>query len=173
MRPLYVTMGQHDLFATVDAPADFLTVHRIRRLIWLKPAAIVLVLVLAACSASDPRPSRLFDGHYVGTRRSNQTEACGISNAGGTTSASVANGHLSIPLFGPRAQLVGTVGEDGRIRASGWWPNPTGGFPGMTVLNGFITGDKLEGHASDFRCETDVQLHKAIGPGRAGRPRTR
>ena len=57
-------------------------------------------------------------------------------------------------LFGGKTQLTGTVGADGRVRASGIWANPTGGFPGMTVLNGQVTDGVLDGTATDFRCHT-------------------
>jgi hypothetical protein len=132
----------------------------IRRTGWLS-----LLLAFAACSASDPDPSPLFDGHYFGTRRSDRADACGISSTEGTTSARVAQGHLTMRLFGrPRTELAGTVGDNGRLRASGIWPNPTGGFPGVTVLNGYIRNETLEGTASDFRCHTDLRLRKITEP---------
>ena len=87
-------------------------------------------------------------------------EVCGISRLQGTTSASVAGGHLSMPLFSPRTLMTGTVDEEGRVRASGLWPNPTGGFAGMTVFNGQISDDVLEGTATDFRCHTNVHLQR-------------
>jgi len=122
----------------------------------------VLLIGLAACSARDPDPSPHFDGRYVGERTTDQTEACGVARTHGTTSAVVARGHLTMPLFSPRTRLEGTVGADGTLRASGIWANPTGGFPGETVLNGRILDDVLEGTASDFRCHTDVHLRKVV-----------
>ncbi len=56
--------------------------------------------------------------------------------------------------------MTGTVGENGHVRASGLWPNPTGGFAGMTVFNGEISDGVLEGTATDFRCHTDVRLRR-------------
>ena len=129
-----------------------------------RAALLSLLLAFTACSASDPDPSPLFDGRYVGTRRSDRPDACGISDTDGTTSARVAQGHLTMPLFGPRTELAGTVGDNGRVRASGVWPNPTGGFPGVTVLNGYIRNEMLNGVASDFRCHTDLRLRKMTEP---------
>jgi hypothetical protein len=122
----------------------------------------VLLLAVAACSATDPAPSPLYDGYYAGTRESDRTDACGISQVHGGASASVAGGRVAIPLFAPGTQMTGTVGEDGTVRASGIWTNPTGGFPGVTVLNGTIRNNVLEGKASDFRCHTDIHLEKAL-----------
>jgi hypothetical protein len=127
------------------------------------PGAILLV-GLAACSARDPDPSPRFDGRYVGERVSDQAEACGVARTRGTTSAVIARGHLTMPLFSPRTRLDGTVGADGTLRASGIWANPTGGFPGETVLNGQVVDDVLEGTASDFRCHTDIHLRKVVPP---------
>jgi hypothetical protein len=129
-----------------------------------KIGLVTLCLVVAACSAQDPDPSPVYDGRYVGTRHSDHLDECGISNPAGTTSALVAQGRLTMPLFGARTQLTGTVGDDGRVRASGIWPNPTHGFPGVTVLNGYIKDEALEGTASDFRCHTDVRLRKVVQP---------
>jgi hypothetical protein len=124
----------------------------------------ILLIGLAACSARDPDPSPHFDGRYVGDRTTDQTEACGVTRTRGTTSAVVDRGHLSMPLFSPKTRLQGTVGADGTVRASGIWANPTGGFPGETVLNGRILDDVLVGTASDFRCHTDVHLRKVEPP---------
>jgi len=121
-----------------------------------------MVLGLAACSAKDPDPSRLYDGHYVGTRQSERLDACGVSTAHGTTFAQVTDGRLTMPLFSPQTQLDGTVGEDGRVRASGIWRTPTERYPQVTVLNGAIRNDVLEGRASDFQCITDLKLHKVM-----------
>jgi hypothetical protein len=132
------------------------------------------LLGLAACSASDPDPSPRFDGTYAGTRDSDRPEACGTPQARGTAAARIAHGRVTIPLFGPRTVLTGTVGEDGTVRASGIWANPTGGFPGMTVLNGTIEDDVLAGTASDFRCHTTLLLRKTARPRaqpRAAEPR--
>ena len=126
--------------------------------------------VLSACAAHDPEPSPSFDGRYVGTRQSKRPEVCGIGSPDGTTSATVKHGHVSLPLFGPHTVvLTGAVGDDGRVRASGWGKNPTGGFPALTVLNGQIANDVLEGTASDMRCQTEVKLQKTRG--REGPPR--
>jgi hypothetical protein len=130
----------------------------------VKIGMVTLFLAVAACSAREPDPSPLFDGHYVGTRKSDRPDACGITNPQGATSARVTQGHLTMPLFSPKTQLTGTVGDDGRVRASGIWPNPTGGFPGVTVLNGSITNDVLNGIATDFRCHTDLHLRKIVQP---------
>ena len=121
----------------------------------------MLLLGLAGCSVTDPIPSVRHDGRYAGTRQSDRTEACGISRLQGTTSASVTGGRISMPLFNPRTLITGTVGENGHVRASGLWPNPTGGFAGMTVFNGQISDDVLEGTATDFRCHTNVHLQRA------------
>jgi hypothetical protein len=120
----------------------------------------LLLLCVAACSAADPTPSARYDGHYAGTRRSDQAASCGVATLQGTTSARVSGGHLSMALFNANTRLTGTVGDDGRVRASGLWPNPTGGFPGMTVLDGQIVDDALEGTATDFRCHTELRLHR-------------
>jgi hypothetical protein len=70
-----------------------------------KIGLVTLCLVVAACSAQDPDPSPVFDGRYVGTRHSDRLDGCGIGNPVGTTSALVAQGHLTMPLFGPKTQL--------------------------------------------------------------------
>lgn len=129
---------------------------RERRRAWV--FVIALSLGLGACSASDPVPSPLYDGRYGGTRKSDAAEACGIVQLQGRTSARVSRGHLEMSLFGPKTPMTGTVGEDGRVRASGIWANPTGGFPGVTVLDGQVSGNRLEGTATDFRCHTDIDL---------------
>jgi|tagenome__1003787_1003787.scaffolds.fasta_scaffold19356738_1 hypothetical protein len=135
-----------------------------------------LVLAVAACSTTNPTPSSRYDGHYAGTRQSDRTEVCGITRLHGTTSARINRGHVDMDLFSPKTQLTGTVGEDGTVRASGMWTNPTGGFPGMTILNGKISDNELTGTASDFRCHTDVRLHRIPPPrgrsagGGRGRP---
>ncbi len=126
----------------------------------------VLLSGVAACSASDPVPSAIHDGQYAGTRRSDQTEACGIAKLEGTTTARITGGRLSMGLFSAKTRLTGTVGEDGRVRASGIWANPTGGFPGMTVLDAQITGKTLNGTATDFRCHTDIRLRR-VAPARS------
>jgi hypothetical protein len=128
----------------------------------------LLMLGVAACSATDPAPSPLYDGYYSGVRRSDRTDACGIAQPQGKTSARVADGRIAVPLFTPKTQLTGTVGEGGLVRASGIWPNPTGGFPGVTVLNGTIKDNVLDGTASDFRCHTDIHLEKVVPPHSVG-----
>ncbi len=122
----------------------------------------VLALGLAACSATDPIPSPLHDGRYVGTRQSDRLEACGITERQGSLAAQVTSGHFAMSLFSRRTQMTGTVGEDGRVRASGIWSNPTGGFPGVTVLDGEIRDNVLDGAATDFRCHTDVHLRRVM-----------
>jgi hypothetical protein len=135
-----------------------------------------LVLAVAACSTTNPTPSSRYDGHYAGTRQSDRTEVCGITRLHGTTSARINRGQVDMDLFSPKTQLTGTVGEDGTVRASGMWTNPTGGFPGMTILNGKISDNELTGTASDFRCHTDVRLYRTPPPrgrsagGGRGRP---
>jgi hypothetical protein len=119
-----------------------------------------LLLGTAACSVTQPVPSPVYDGYYAGVRVSDRADACGISQTKGKTSARVSSGRVAIPLFTSRTEMTGTVGEDGSVRASGIWPNPTGGFPGMTVLNGTIRGNALDGTASDFRCHTEIHLRK-------------
>nr|WP_294509297.1 hypothetical protein [uncultured Rhodopila sp.] len=140
-----------------------------RRLKALLPMTIVLSA--AACSATDPIPSGAFDGRYVGTRQSDQAEACGVVALKGSVSARVTDGHFFMALFSAKTQLTGTVGAGGRVRASGIWANPTGGFPGMTVLNGKIADDVLDGTATDFRCHTEVRLHRVASP--PGAPKLR
>jgi len=58
--------------------------------------------------------------------------------------------------------MAETVGEDGRVRASGIWSNPTGGFTGVTVLEGEIRDTVLDGTATDFRYHTDVHLRRVV-----------
>jgi hypothetical protein len=118
----------------------------------------------ANCSAADPIPVREFDGQYAGTRQSDQAEACGVAVLKGPVSARVTGGHFFMTLFGAKTQMTGTVGADGRVRASGIWANPTGGFPGMTVLNGKVTDGVLDGTATDFRCHTQVKLRRLVTP---------
>src|SRR4051812_19622385 len=108
--------------------------------------------MVAACSAQNPEPSPLFDGTYRGTRHSDDLDACGISKAEGTTSARVTQGHLTMPLFGPQIVLDGSVGDDGRLRASGWGKPHANRFPRLMVMNGQIQDETLEGTATDFVC---------------------
>ena len=125
-------------------------------------------LGLVACSTTDPAPSSRYDGQYAGTRQSDRTEACGVTRLNGTTSARITHGHVAMDLFGPKTRMTGTVGEDGTLRASGLWRNPTGGFPGLTILNGKISDNELTGTASDFRCHTDLRLRRiAVSHGRS------
>jgi hypothetical protein len=124
--------------------------------------SLTVILGLAACSASNPDPSPLYDGRYVGTRQSNNPEVCGISGPRGTTAAQVTRGRLTLPLFGSRTLLEGTVGEDGRVRASGIWRTPTEHYPQVTVLNGWIQDELLQGRATNYRCDTDLMLHKVV-----------
>ena len=76
-------------------------------------------------------------------------------------------------LFSARTRLSGTAGDDGRVRASGIWPNPTGGFPGETILDGRIGGNELTGMATDFRCHTDIKLRRLTPRRRSGREKPR
>lgn len=131
-----------------------------RRLTALLPMTIVLSA--AACSASDPIASPGFDGRYAGTRQSDQAEACGVADLKGPVSARVTGGHFFMALFNAKTPMTGTVGADGKLRASGIWANPTRGFPGMTVLNGKITDGVLDGTATDFRCHTEVRLRRVV-----------
>lgn len=125
---------------------------------------IGLLLGLGACSATDPAPSLRYDGRYSGTRQSDSLAACGIAQLQGTLAARISQGHFSLPLFSRKTELTGTVGESGRVRASGIWPNPTGGFPGMTVLDGIVTDDRLDATATDFRCHTELHLRRIQSP---------
>ncbi len=138
----------------------FLPPHRAKSSPVKLLAAWILLLSPVACSATDPTPSPRFDGKYTGSRESDRTEACGITKLHGVTSARVANGQLTMPLFSPKTPMNGAVGEDGTVRASGIWSNPTGGFPGVTVLNGHIADGTLDATATDFRCHTDLHLKK-------------
>lgn len=128
------------------------------------PAFLIRLLAMAmpalcGCSGiSNPEPSRLYDGRYVGTRESNLLEACGITTATGRTAADIAGGNLRMQLF-PGTKMAGTVGADGSLRASGLWKTPHG-FHNFTVLRGKITGGLLTGTASDNRCTTEVALRK-------------
>ena len=122
--------------------------------------SLLLAASLTACSAKNPDPSPLFDGRYVGTRQSDNPEACGIGNRQGQVSARVRDGYLTMPLFDSKSIIEGTVGENGRVRGSGIWQNPPRRHPQITILNGFITHDLLEGMASDFVCRTDLRLRK-------------
>ncbi len=117
-------------------------------------------LALGACSpTTNPEPSALFDGRYVGTRYSNLAEACGIAVTAGRTTADVAGGRLSMQLFDPGTKITGTVGSDGSLRASGIWKSPRS-FHNFTLLQGRIEEGLLTGTASDSRCYTDVALRK-------------
>ncbi len=118
---------------------------------------------LCGCSAtSNPEPSGLYDGRYVGTRESNLLEACGVTTATGRTAADVAGGNLKMQLFNPGTKMTGTVGADGILRASGLWKSPHG-FHNFTILQGKVAGGLLTGTASDNRCVTDIALRKVGG----------
>jgi len=125
---------------------------------------IVAVLAsLTACSETrEPEPSALFDGRYIGSRHAAPVETCATRKPDGTTSAEVSRGEVSIPLFGPKSLLRGTVGADGRVRASGMWTRSDRYFPRMTVFNGQIDDGILLGRATDMQCVTDVRLHKVV-----------
>ena len=118
------------------------------------------VLALCGCAqVSNPEPSRLYDGRYVGTRRSNLADACGITATAGRTAADIAGGTLRMQLFNPGTRMTGTVGADGVLRASGLWKSPRS-FPNFTVLQGRVVGGLLTGTASDSRCVTEIALSK-------------
>ncbi len=117
-------------------------------------------LALCGCSqTSNPEPSGLYDGRYVGTRESNLTEACGITATTGRTTADVAGGNVRMQLFNPGTRMTGTVGADGGVRASGLWKSPHS-FHNFTILHGRIVGGLLTGTASDNRCITELALSK-------------
>ena len=118
-------------------------------------------LVLCGCAqVSNPEPSRLYDGRYVGTRQSNLADACGITATTGRTAASVAGGALTMQLFNPGTMVTGTVGADGTLRASGLWRSPRS-FANFTVLHGRIADGLLTGTASDSRCVTEITLRRS------------
>ena len=126
-------------------------------LFWLVAAAM---LALSGCAqTSNPEPSSLYDGRYVGTRDSNLLKACGITSPAGRTEASVAGGNLRMQLFNPGTKITGTVGADGGVRASGLWRSPHS-FHNFTILQGKIAGGRLTGTASDSRCITELALKK-------------
>lgn len=128
--------------------------------IFLSWLAATGVLALCSCAqVSNPEPSGLHDGRYVGTRRSNLTDACGITTATGRTAADVAGGNLTMQLFNPGTRMTGTVGVDGVLRASGLWKSPRS-FHNFTILHGQIAGGRLTGTASDSRCVTEITLNK-------------
>src|SRR4051812_18265548 len=113
-------------------------------------------MVASCATTTNPIPSPNFDGLYIGIRNSDHTQGCGISHLEDETSARIVNGQLVMDLFSTRTKITGTVGENGIVRGSGIWPNPTGGFPGITVLNGKIGNNTFEGTATDFRCYTSL-----------------
>lgn len=125
-------------------------------LTWL--LALAMPALCGCAGASNPEPSRLYDGRYAGTRESNLLEACGITTATGRTAADIAGGNLRMQLF-PGTRMAGTVGADGSLRASGLWKTPHG-FHNFTVLRGKVAGDLLTGTASDNRCTTEIALRK-------------
>lgn len=118
------------------------------------------MLALCSCSGvSNPEPSGLYDGRYVGTRQSNVTEACGITATKGRTAADIAGGSLRMELFNPGTKMTGTVGADGVLRASGLWKSPRS-FHNFTILQGNVADGMLTGTASDSRCVTELALKK-------------
>lgn len=124
---------------------------------WLLAAG---VLALCGCTqVSNPEPSGLNDGRYVGTRQSNLTEACGITATAGRTAADIAGGTLRMQLFNPGTRMTGTVGSDGVLRTSGLWSSPRS-FHNFTILQGQVGGGLLTGTASDSRCVTEITLRK-------------
>lgn len=118
------------------------------------------VLALCGCShISNPEPSGLYDGRYVGSRESNLMEACGTTMTTGRAAADIAGGNLKMQLFNPGTRMTGSVGADGILRASGLWKSPHG-FPNFTILHGRVAGGLLTGTASDSRCITELALKK-------------
>jgi hypothetical protein len=139
----------------------------------LRLTLIVIAVICAGCNnkgKSDQLPSRLYDGKYIGVRQSNLTRECGIRTVEGNTSAVIKNGHVDFYLFNSKTLLVGTVAANGKVHASGIWPNPTRGFPGVTTLDGYIQQNVLIGNASDLRCNTDITLKK-INPRPSHKPK--
>lgn len=124
---------------------------------WLVAASVI---ALCGCAqASNPEPSRLYDGRYVGTRTSNLMDPCGITATRGRTAAEILGGNLKMQLFTPDTKMTGTVGADGVLRASGLWKSPHG-FHNFTILHGRVADGLLTGTASDFRCMTEIALTK-------------
>ncbi len=127
-------------------------------LFWLVATSL---LALCGCAqVSNPEPSRLYDGRYVGTRESNLTDACGITATKGRTAADIAGGNLTMQLFNPGTKMTGTVGSDGVLRASGLWKSPRS-FHNFTILHGKVADGLLTGTASDNRCVTEITLRKS------------
>lgn len=119
------------------------------------------MLALCGCAqVSNPEPSGLYDGRYVGTRESNLTEACGITATTGRTAADIVGGTLTMQLFNPGTKMTGTVGADGTLRASGLWRSPRS-FHNFTILHGRVAGGLLTGTATDNRCVTEITLRKS------------
>lgn len=136
---------------------------------WHAGAATLALLALAGCaSVAEPTPVATYDGRYIGTRDANRPDACGVAPVHGPVSAVVRRGRLRMQLFGPGTVLEGSVGEDGRLRASGMW-SAGRDFPTMTVLRGVIEHGRLTGEATDWRCVTRVALRRN-GPRRAALP---
>jgi len=126
----------------------------------LAPLLSLGLLALCGCShVSNPEPSGLYDGRYVGTRESNLLEACGITSATGRTAADIAGGTLKMQLFNPGTKVTGTVGADGVLRASGLWKSPHS-FHNFTVVQGRVADGMLTGTASDSRCVTELALRR-------------
>jgi len=126
----------------------------------LAPLLSLGLLALCGCShVSNPEPSGLYDGRYVGTRESNLLEACGITSATGRTAADIAGGNLRMQLFSPDTKVTGTVGANGTLRASGLWKSPHS-FHNFTILQGRVADGLLTGTASDNRCVTELALRK-------------
>ena len=124
---------------------------------WL--LAMVVPALYGCSGVSNPEPSKLYDGRYVGTRESNLLEACGITAATGRTAADIAGGRLKMQLFNAGTVVTGTVGADGGLRASGLWRSPRS-FYNFTILQGKIAGGLLTGTATDSRCVTEIALRK-------------
>ncbi|GAC1347944.1 MAG: hypothetical protein NVSMB18_34590 [Acetobacteraceae bacterium] len=130
----------------------------------LRPCwAATLLCLLAGCTqTANPEPSARYDGRYVGTRQSNLLDACGITALAARTAAEIRGGRLTMQMFDPGTRMTGTVGEDGRVRASGLWKSPRS-FANFTLLDGRIVDGQFDGVASDSRCVTDIALRRMRG----------
>ena len=107
---------------------------------WLLLGSVLVMQM--ACSPSAPMPSPLFDGHYVGARHADPTEACGTDKADAPADARINQGEITLRLFRPQSEMS------------------SGHFPRMAILTGQMADDSMDGEATDFRCRATVHLHK-------------